>query len=920
MSILTYPKKTEWIGRFKFDHVKCLIVCRGPIRKEALEVFEELGAQPSGILLSEKDSIVYPQTLAPELRMIKDRNRIHHVPDYIGVGREEKIQRIHQIIQICRDYGYTHLFAGYGFMAEDSEFIRMVEKAGLNFVGPNSGVGERAGAKDEAKLLARKLNVSVTPGVDNITTLALLAKADGDPEAYLNGLIEQHGLELTAEEKGLPTELKAERVLQASYSKALEFVTVEDLQKQAAVECEQIWAKSPGKRIRFKYIGGGGGKGQRVIQQPDQVAAAVKEVLMESKANSAGDNKNFLIEMNIEDTRHNEIQLLGNGKWSVALGGRDCSLQMHEQKLLEVSLTTELLEQAAHEYEKQGQLDKAKVMREDMAVLDRMCSEAERFGEAVGLDSASTFECIVEGTNHYFMEVNTRIQVEHRVTEMAYSLKFTNPNDPQDYFILDSLVGAMLFTACYPDELPRPDKIVRNISGCEARINATNPALKPHAGGILRYWSPPVEDEIRDDQGIGILNPDTNMFQPYNLAGAYDSNVALVVSHGKNRLDNFERLGDILRRMEIRGTNLHLNIEFHYGLIYWLIGQDVMVKPNTRFVLSYLAMVGKLKQLANQLNLELAWDLLVASHVDKDAQKCVAAKQTLLVRPIQKLLDKPHLLSGWLAKRLDQRWHVEDSQFSWKRNPLEVLNDLYFYLRLEDRPNVAAIDKIWEDDYNLLNSGLDFYRELQQRLTGDYSDWSKLCALLEQAQTPEGFSTELWQSVRASHAGFQAGMNLLMLPVMIGVQTGFFECKASEDLTIYVPEEFQNPAKIEKYVTELAPPPAAKGNEILSWTGGTFFSKEKPDSEPYVTEGQHFERGDVLGILEVMKMFNPITAEFSGTVKRVMVDGSVGIVVARGQVLFEVEPDIPPVNETEEEILQRQKKATSEILALCKTN
>ena len=67
----------------------------------------------------------------------------------------------------------------------------------------------------------------------------------------------------------------------------------------------------------------------------------MREVLNEVKANGVGDNKNVLIELNIEQTRHNEIQLLGNGEWCISLGGRDCSLQMHEQKLLEISVTQE---------------------------------------------------------------------------------------------------------------------------------------------------------------------------------------------------------------------------------------------------------------------------------------------------------------------------------------------------------------------------------------------------------------------------------------------------------------------------------------------------------------------------------------------------------------------------------------------------
>ena len=121
-------------------------------------------------------------------------------------------------------------------------------------------------------------------------------------------------------------------------------MTIEDLQAEAARVCRQIWSDHPSSRIRLKHIGGGGGKGQRVVERQEEVAAAVMDVLAESKVVAPGSNRNFLIERNIERTRHNEIQLLGNGRWCISLGGRDCSVQMHEQKLVEVSLTRELLE------------------------------------------------------------------------------------------------------------------------------------------------------------------------------------------------------------------------------------------------------------------------------------------------------------------------------------------------------------------------------------------------------------------------------------------------------------------------------------------------------------------------------------------------------------------------------------------------
>ena len=92
------------------------------------------------------------------------------------------------------------------------------------------------------------------------------------------------------------------------------------------LECRAIWREYPNHRIRFKHIGGGGGKGQRVVARPEQVKAAVMDVLAESKVLPPGSNRNFLIELNLESTRHNEIQLIGNGRWCVSLGGRDCSV------------------------------------------------------------------------------------------------------------------------------------------------------------------------------------------------------------------------------------------------------------------------------------------------------------------------------------------------------------------------------------------------------------------------------------------------------------------------------------------------------------------------------------------------------------------------------------------------------------------
>src|SRR5262249_20837719 len=347
------------------------------------------------------------------------------------------------------------VFAGFGFVAEDAAFVRALEAAGLTFIGPCSHTQTAAGAKDEAKRTAIENDVSVTPGINDATVRTLL-RAYPD-RATLTRLAKTHGLDAPGlRDPAKPLAELAAQLLEASYAKHIDLFTIDELGETLRLEAERLLREQPGRRFRLKAIGGGGGKGQRIFGDAALVPGLVREVLAEVKATGVGDNKNMLLELNVEHTRHNEIQILGNGEWCISLGGRDCSLQMHEQKLVEVSITQEGLRDAIAEARAAGQPTKAKALEGDLRILERMEAEAERFGTAVGLDSASTFECIVEGERHYFMEVNTRIQVEHRVSELCYGLRFTNPDDPDDGFEVCSLVEAMALIARHKGRLPRP--------------------------------------------------------------------------------------------------------------------------------------------------------------------------------------------------------------------------------------------------------------------------------------------------------------------------------------------------------------------------------------------------------------------------------------------------------------------------------
>src|SRR5512147_1287994 len=198
---------SECVHSFACEDLIPLIVCRGPIRKEAMDVFEEMGIAHYGILLSEKDSIVYPNALAPELRQLSDTRRVHRVPDYTGASKEERVERMNQIVRTALDNGYDSIFAGYGFMAEDEEFVATVERAGLKFIGPNSTTQARAGKKDEAKRTALEVGVSVTPGINDVTARTLLAKHR--TRKQLLALADAEGLDLDpkhAKDEKLPLE------------------------------------------------------------------------------------------------------------------------------------------------------------------------------------------------------------------------------------------------------------------------------------------------------------------------------------------------------------------------------------------------------------------------------------------------------------------------------------------------------------------------------------------------------------------------------------------------------------------------------------------------------------------------------------------------------------------------------------------
>ena len=166
----------------------------------------------------------------------------------------------------------------------------------------------------------------------------------------------------------------------------------------------------------------------------------------------------------------------------------------------------------------------------------------------------------------------------------------------------------------------------------------------------------------------------------YHLAGAYDSNIALLLTVGENRLGTYDAMAEVLRSTVLLGKDLSTNLEFHYGLVNWFIGNNINARPTTKFIVPYLTAVGLLKDQSNDLDVAYAYQQICANKlVDiKDADekanfhKILVRKQLLLTRPIERLLAEPHVLAGWLSVQQNSFDIQSNNQVQWLENPIRV--------------------------------------------------------------------------------------------------------------------------------------------------------------------------------------------------------------------------------------------------------
>tara|TARA_B100000700_G_scaffold181298_1_gene199994 strand:+ start:1151 stop:2479 length:1329 start_codon:yes stop_codon:yes gene_type:complete len=276
--------------------------------------------------------------------------------------------------------------------------------------------------------------------------------------------------------------------------------------------------KKNGLPVIIKAASGGGGKGMRVVYKEEEINNNIIAAKAESKKSFNDDT--VYIEKFLTSPKHIEIQIVSDGKGNViSLGERDCSIQRKHQKIVEESPSTVL-------------------SNDERNHINNLCIKAIK---SLGYEGVGTLEFLYENKNFYFMEMNTRLQVEHPITEMITNV---------------DLVKEQISIASGKTLKITQDEIKFKGHSIECRINAEHPeSFIPSPGKITQYHQP---------GGLGV-RVDSAVYQGYSIPSNYDSMIGKLITYAETRRECIEKMKCALEEYVIMGINT--NIQLHQKII-----------------------------------------------------------------------------------------------------------------------------------------------------------------------------------------------------------------------------------------------------------------------------------------------------------------------------------------------------------------
>ena len=400
------------------------------------------------------------QTVAVHSDIDKDLLHVRLADETVCIGpasSQKSYLNIPAIISAAEITDAVAIHPGYGFLAENADFADIVEQSGFRFIGPRAETIRLMGDKVSAIAAMKKAGVPCVPGSDGPLT-------DDD---FLN-------LSL---------------------------------------------GRKIGYPVIIKASGGGGGRGMRVVHTEANLLNAI--ALTRSEAKAAFNNPIVYMEKFLENPRHIEFQVLGDGHGkAVHLGERDCSMQRRHQKVVEEAPAPGITPKLR---EKMGEC------------VVNACRNLKYRG-------AGTFEFLYQDNCFYFIEMNTRIQVDHHITEMITGI--------------DLIKEQIKIASDIPFTLTQNAIKLRG-HAIECRINAEDPKTFMPSPGTIRLLHQPAGPGIRFDSHI---------YSSYTVPPNYDSMIGKLISYGENREEALARMRNALDEIIIEG--IKTNIELHHRILH----------------------------------------------------------------------------------------------------------------------------------------------------------------------------------------------------------------------------------------------------------------------------------------------------------------------------------------------------------------